>query len=275
MATAIFARHVGLRCILVLLDQPLTEHVRRSLLLDLAAGAEIHYAASVAGVAARGARILARETLRGAPPYVVATGGSSAVGTLGYVDAAFEFAEQIRSGEVPEPARVYVATGSAGTAAGLSLGFQLAGLSTQVIGVSVSDLLPPTASKIAGLARRCLRHMRRLDPAVPAIDVAVDRVRVETEFVGPGYGAVTAEGRRAMERIRASDDIGLEPTYTAKCLAALLADAERGDLPAGPVLFWNTYSRVDPAEHLGPLPDYHLLPPALHRLFSDPLPAET
>jgi D-cysteine desulfhydrase len=272
LATSIFARHVGLRSILVLLDQPLTEHVRRSLLLDFAAGAELYYAKSVAGVAARAARALAAGTLHGSRPYLIATGGTSAVGNLGYVDAAFELAEQIRAGELPEPATVYVAAGTAGTAAGLSLGFALAGLRSRVVAVSVSDLMPPTSGKIAGLARRCLRHLRSLDEAVPAISIEPDRVRVEEGFVGPGYGSPTAEGKRVIALIRDSEGLGLETTYTGKCLAALLGDIERGALRNEPVLFWNTYSSVDPAGHLGPLPDFRALPAALHPLFTGPLP---
>ena len=59
------ARSLGLRTILVLLRQPVTEHVRHSLLLDYAAGAEMHYAATVARVTARSLRICGRELLRG------------------------------------------------------------------------------------------------------------------------------------------------------------------------------------------------------------------
>ena len=268
LATAIFARHVGLRAILVLLDQPLTAHVRRSLLLDHAAGAELHYAASVAGVAARAASVLVRETLRGAPPYLIATGGTSAVGTLGYVDAAFELAEQVRAGALPEPAWVYVAAGTAGTAAGLALGFRLAGLKSRVVAVSVTDLLPPTPTKIAALARRCLRTLRRHDPEVPAIDVTADAVRVDETHVGAGYGSPTQAGIRALECMRGAEGIVLEATYTAKCLAALMADGRGGALADGPVLFWNTYSSVDPADHLGPLPDHRELPLPLQPLFT-------
>ena len=272
LATAIYARHLGLDCDLVLLDQPLTEHVRHSLLLDYAAGATLHYASSVAGVAARATRVLARQSLRGRPPYIVATGGSSALGTVGYVDAAFELAEQVAAGIVPEPAWIYVAAGSAGTVAGLSLGLQLAGLRSRICAVSVSDLLPPTQAKIASLARRCLRRLRRADAEIAAIEVDPNVVRLESGYVGPGYGAPTREGLQAIARMRSAEGIDLEPTYTGKCLAALIADRAAGALAGGPVLFWNTYSSIDPAPHLPPLPDYRELPAAFHPLFEGPLP---
>ena len=99
LATAICARAVGLRAILALLKQPVTEHVRRCLLLDYAAGAEMHYARDRAAlVTARALRICGRELLRGELPYIIPTGGTSPLGTLGYVNAAFELQEQISNG---------------------------------------------------------------------------------------------------------------------------------------------------------------------------------
>src|SRR5262249_7915552 len=132
LATAICARAVGLRAILVLLKQPVTEQVRRCLLLDHAAGAELHYAPTVPLLTAPGLRVCGRELLRGELPYIIPTGGSSPVGTLGYVNAAFELHEQITRGELPEPAWIFVPMGSGGTVAGLVLGAKLAGLRSRV-----------------------------------------------------------------------------------------------------------------------------------------------
>lgn len=275
LATAIFARHVGLRAILVLLDQPLTEHVRHTLLLHHAAGAEMHYARGVARVAACAARVSAVETLRGHLPYIITTGGSSAIGTIGYVDAALELAEQVRSGEIPEPAWIYVASGSGGTVAGLLLGLQLAGLRSRIVAVSVTDILPPSPAKAAFLARRCLRHLRKLDPTIPAVAVDAGNVQLLENFVGPSYGAPTREARDALAFLQEHEGLTLETTYTAKCLAGLLADLRGGCHAGEPVLFWNTYSSVDPAAHLGPLPDYRALPAAFHPLFTEPLAPES
>ncbi len=47
LATAICARSVGLRTILLMVTQPVTAHVRECLLLDRAAGAELHYRPNV------------------------------------------------------------------------------------------------------------------------------------------------------------------------------------------------------------------------------------
>lgn len=267
LATAIFARHVGLRTILVLLDQPLTDHVRHALLLHHAAGAEMHYARGVASVAARAARICAVESLRGHLPYVISTGGSSPLGTVGYVDAALELAEQVRAGELPEPEWIYVASGSGGTVAGLLLGLKLAGLRSRVAAVSVTDILPPSPTKAAFLARRCLRLLRRYDPSVPDLSVDAGAMRFIEGYVGAKYGAPTEAAEQAAALTQSTEGIELETTYTAKCLAALLDDLRRTDAPRGPVLFLNTFSSVDPTAHLGPLPDYRELPESFHHLF--------
>jgi hypothetical protein len=75
--------------------------------------------------------------------------------------------------------------------------------------------------------------------------------------------------RRARDLMQRTENIRLETTYTAKCLAAILA--RRSPQVTGPILFWNTYSSVDPATHLGPLPDPHALPMAFHRFFEEPV----
>jgi len=66
------------------------------------------------------------------------------------------------------------------------------------------------------------------------------------------------------------EGIRLETTYTAKCLAAMI-DALQRPAYRGCPLWWNTYSSVDPASHLGPLPDYRQLPRPLHRFFEGPV----
>ena len=267
LATAICARAVGLRAILALLKQPVTEHVRRCLLLDYAAGAEMHYAATVPLVTARALRICARELLRGELPYIIPTGGTSPLGTLGYVNAVFELQEQISKGELPEPDWIFVPMGSGGTVAGLVLGAKLAGLRSRVAAVLVTDIFPPSTDKLARLAARCLTLLRQCAADVPAVTVAAEDFTVIQGYVGPGYGAPTDPGRQARDLMEALEGIHLETTYTAKCLAGMIDAVRVPDYRSGTVLFWNTYSSIDPATHLGMLPDYRQLPHPFHQFF--------
>jgi len=273
LATALCARTVGLRTILLLLKQPVTEHVRRCLLLDYAAGAELHYASTVPLLTARGLGVCARELLRGDLPYIIPTGGTSTIGTLGYVNAAVELQAQVAAGELPEPAWIFVPMGSGGTVAGLTLGVQLAGLQSRVAAVVVTDILPPSARKLARLAGGTLELLRR-HVEIPEVSVAAADFRIIPGYVGPGYGAPTDAAREALALMERHEGIHLETTYTAKCLAGLMDAVREPEYRDGPILFWNTYSSTDPAAHLGPLPDYHALPRPLHQFFEcDVVPA--
>lgn len=274
LATAVCARSLGLRCILVLLRQPVTEHVRRSLLLYGAAGAELHYAPTVGPVAVRAAAVCLRELLRGQLPYVIPAGGTSVRGTLGYVNAAFELQEQVAAGALPEPDWIFVPLGSGGTVAGLAAGLKLAGLRSRVAAVLVTDILPPTAERLARLGTNALEFLRSRAPEVPAMSVTADDLTIVRGYLGDCYGAPTEAARHARDLMADCEGIRLETTYTAKCLAALLDAARQPDRRRSHLMFWNTYSSVDPTPHLGRMPAYRELPRVFHQFFlGAPVPA--
>jgi D-cysteine desulfhydrase len=251
----------------VLLRQPVTPDVRRALLLDAAYGADLVYGANVAGTAAQVLRVLAVSALRGERPFLVATGGSSTRGTVGFVSAALEVAEQVRAGALPAPAQVYVAVGTGGTLAGLVAGFKLARLETRVVGVLVTDILPPSPRSLARGARAVLRWLRRAEPRIPEVGVSPADIDLVRNQLGAGYGSPTAAARDAVAAAAATTaGLELETTYTGKCLAAIRERASRGELPDAPVLFWNTYNGVDIAA-LAPRPLDPAAVPASFREF--------
>ncbi len=270
LATAICARAVGLRVILLLLKQPVTAHVRRGLLLDLAAGAELHYAPTVARLSVRTVQVCARELARGQAPYVIPAGGTSARGVLGYVNAAFELREQIRAGELPEPAWIFVALGTGGTVAGLAAGLKLAGVRSRVAAVLVTDIRPPTASALARIGTKSWNLVRQWAPALPDLALPPDDFCILESSLGAGYGAPTEAARQARDMLERLEGLHLETTYTAKCVAGMIEALRHGGYDGGPVLFWNTYSSVDPRSHLGPLPEYQRLPRVFHQFFTGP-----
>src|SRR5688500_10543226 len=97
-------------------------------------------------------------------------GGSTALGTLGHVNAALELAEQVEAGELPRPERVVVPLGSGGTAAGLALGFAMAGLDVTVLGARVGPRIGANRWRVLRLAeqtrRLITRYTGRAPPAV-------------------------------------------------------------------------------------------------------------
>ncbi len=257
-ATAYYAGRLGLACELVLVDQPLTDAVRRRLLFHQAAGARLFYGRNLLGTVLIALARLARHPRT----LLIPAGGSNAWGTLGFVKAGLELARQVAEGLMPEPARVYVACGSGGTAAGLALGLALSGLHTRVVAVLVNDILPPSPASLLRLARRTQGVLRRSG----ALKEDVARrlhLDFETGFLGPGYGQATAEGTSALRAAQQLEGLCLDPTYTAKAFAALL-ERERGR--HDPIVFWNSYaSRVPELA----LPPWRSLPPAFHRFFRE------
>lgn len=240
LATALYAREFGIDTALALIDQPMDSHVAAQLRRLEDSGASVHLTHSKARTIALAPLLFARH-LRGVrPPAYLPAGGSSPIGVLGYVEAALELAGQVRAGELPEPAHVVTAVGSGGTAAGLALGFALAGLRTSVHAVVVNDTLPLERSDLVGLAGKTARRL-----GAPAGELALDVTRA---WLGDGYGHPTAAGQDALEW-GAARGLNLDPVYSAKACAAArallasgrVAGAGRGGGAEGPVLLLGTY----------------------------------
>ena len=248
LASALFARRLGMRTVLVLVPQPETEHVRRQLERMRAAGAELHLAAGVLRAYGLATSLMLRRA--SAPlnlPYFLRPGGSVPLGCVGYVEAAIELAKQVDAGELPEPSHVVVALGSGGTAAGLLAGLKLAGLRSRLVCVLVNDLIRVDERTVARLARRTLRLLRRRGASVGEVEVASSDVVLERDWLGPGYGHSTPAAEEAMALFAEREDVALEPVYTAKAVAALLELNRRGAFESGPVLYWHTYSPPEDA----------------------------
>ena len=266
LATAIFCDRLGIACTLLLFHQPVTWHVKQNLLLF-----EKYHAVTIYKKT-RWRTVLAYYLLLriGHPKacYVFA-GGSNAVGTIGYVNAALELKEQVENGEIPEPAVVFCALGSGGTLAGLSLGFALAGLQTRTVGVRVAEThlgpfqacteytVEKLMNKTYGYLRKRNRHLPELTYRKPSI--------VENYF-GGGYGVPTQAGNELCRLLKKEEGITLDPTYTAKTFAAVYDYCRHRSQNSGPVLYWHTYNSVDLSGQTDSV-NYRKLPKALQVFF--------
>ncbi len=238
--TAAAARRCGLDVDLVLTSADDPAPLEGNLLLDHLFGARVHMVAAVDPMLAVGDdEVVVRQvavslTERGGRPYVIPVGGSSGVGALGYVGASAELAAQLSALDI-EPRRLYFASGSRGTQAGLTLGAHLLGASYELHGVAVSGGEPEKiarARRVAGEAATLLG----LGP-VPA------EVRFFTDqhFIGEGYGLPTPAGLEAMLLAARTEALVLDPTYTAKALAALIGHVRAGEFsPTDSVVFLHT-----------------------------------
>lgn len=176
----------------------------------------------------------------GGRPYVIPTGGSTPVGALGYVNAAQEVDRQLREqGDGPADA-LFFASGSGGTHAGLACGAQLAGWHTAVIGVEIDPIPrePDGDSPYARAVRQITEATAALLRSPARTD---DKIVLCPDFAGPAYGVSTPEGQEAIRLLARTEGIFLDPVYTGKAFAALLAALRQEQFRADQtVLFWHT-----------------------------------
>jgi L-cysteate sulfo-lyase len=166
----------------------------------------------------------------GKRPFVIPYGISSATGTLGYVRAAREIAEQTGT-----PTAIVHASGSAGTQAGLVVGAAAYLPSTRVIGIDVDAAPDRVADEVRQLAGQVAA---RLQVEIPDLD---DRVEVVGGYAGPEYGAVTPEMLEAVSLFGRLEGLVLDPVYTGKAAAGLIGLVASGRFsPKNTVLFMHT-----------------------------------
>jgi D-cysteine desulfhydrase len=197
---------------------------------------------------------------------VIPPGGSSPLGAVGFVNAAFELGEQVENGEIPEPDYIYVAAGSRGTAAGLILGLKAAGLKSRVVPVAVASKKFINAGAVVDLAAKTNSLLCSQDTSFPEFKFSEEDTGIRHEFFGERYALYTEEGMKAVELVKRTEGVKLEGTYTGKTFAALIADLRNGFLNDKVVLFWNTYNSSDFSSVTSVI-DYHKLPRSFHRYF--------
>ncbi|MBI5533577.1 MAG: pyridoxal-phosphate dependent enzyme [Deltaproteobacteria bacterium] len=253
LATVLHARDIGLPVAAVLVPQPVTPGVIANLRAGLAAGLEPYVASSGAMVPAA----IARAFRRG--DFLIPPGGSTVIGSLGYVDAVAEIAASVRSGTMPEPDVILAALGSGGTVAGLLAGVIQHGLRSRVIGVHV---VTPPATSTANTLFLARMVCRRLGIHASSADLW-KRLETDSSMLGKGYGHATSWGDRATERA-ATVGLTLDPTYTAKAFAHALALVNLG--AAGTVLYVHTLSSAPMGPLLEGAPDETSWPEELREL---------
>ena len=262
VATAIYCNMLAIPCKLLLFWQPVTRHVQENLLILNKNNTELVYKKTL-WKTVFGYYLF--ERLKHPAAYFVFAGGSNVVGTVGYVDAAFELKAQVERGEIPEPGVIMVALGSGGTLAGLALGVQLAGLKTKVIGVRVSEShLGPFQACTPGTVKKLMhdtyKFLKKKIHELPEIKLTPPQIL--QDYIGQGYGFPTPEGNTAYHKARDKENIILDPTYTAKTFAAVIDYCHGSGIDNGPILYWNTYNSVELSKQAASV-NYLELPAAL------------
>ncbi len=233
--TAAAGAALGLKVVLVL-NGPAQAHPTANARLDRLFGAEIR---SVAGRDERAPvmeQVAAEVRAAGGRPFIVPLGASTPTGALGFARGLVELAESTLRPDV-----IVHSTSSGGTQAGLIAGCALVGIRPRIIGVSADDPAPA----LQGVIRTILDGMAdRL--GAKAASLGADRdLEVDDSQVGGGYGVATAASTEALELTARHEGILLDPVYTAKAMAGLIARIRAGEFTSGQtVLFWHTGGQV-------------------------------
>lgn len=248
-ATALYGRELGVETYAAITPHPYHRHVEETLRATLAVGARLYPVDNLAAVARRMCELSLRLKLWGQRPWLVPLGGSNVFGVLAFVNAGLELAHQIDGGHCPDLDAIYVATGSAGTVAGLSLGLAAGGVKTQLVAVRVLGRLFANRVRIAQLIEQAELRLRAIEPRFPQVAArALASIHFDDQELGRGYGATTPASEAA-RKFGASEGLVLDETYTSKAFAALLRDAS-GERRGQRLLFWNTLSSADLGPHL-------------------------
>ncbi|CAN5662832.1 D-cysteine desulfhydrase [soil metagenome] len=232
--TAATAAKLGIKSILVANGRP-SERATGNALLDRLLGAEIRYVSDRSERAPQMEAAAEELRLFGRKPYVIPIGASKPLGAAGFVQAVFELLQQIEAPDV-----IVHSTSSGGTQAGLVAGCLLAGVATRVIGISADE----TSANLERDIRAILDGLEVL-LGVERGKFAKADVNVDDAFVGGGYGVPTDASREAIDLLARSEALFLDPTYTSKAMAAVIAGCRRGEFSDTPtLLFWHTGGQV-------------------------------
>lgn len=233
--TAATAAKLGMRAVLVANGEPPAEPSANAL-LDRLLGAEVVYVPTREDRAPRMAEVVDRLRTEGRRPYAIPIGASTPLGALGFVLAMAELVEQI-----PAPDVIVHSSSSGGTQAGLVAGCRLLGLSTRVVAVSADASSSALQADVRAIIRGVFERLA-LDPTASERGTEVE---VDDGFVGDGYGIATDASREAIDLVARTEALFLDPVYTAKAMAGLIAYVRQQRFTSGQtVVFWHTGGQV-------------------------------
>lgn len=232
--TAAVAAKLGLHCV-ALLENPIGTRAENyltngnRLLLDLF-NTQVEMCDALTQPDVQLEELATRIEAQGYRPYVIPVGGSNALGALGYVESALEIAQQCEG--AVELSSVVVASGSAGTHAGLAVGLEQLMPGAELIGVTVSRKVADQLPKVVALQQAVANSLELQANA---------EIKLWDDYFAPGYGTPNDEGMEAVKLLAQLKGILLDPVYTGKAMAGLIDGINQKRFKdEGPILFIHT-----------------------------------
>ena len=236
--TAAAAAKFGFNCELILQDvagSPKQNYPNNgNILLDHLFGASIHRLSLNQDCDTYADELIDKLTLDGQHPYLIPVGGSDEIGSLGYVRCAKEILKQL-SEQNAKIDQIILATGSAGTQAGLLAGLISENSNIPVLGINVSRSEEEQTMLVESLLKKILKQLN-LDETL-----ANERVFTDGNYFGEGYGIASEAMVSAVKLCASLEGLLLDPVYTGKAMAGLIDLCRREIIkPQSNILFLHT-----------------------------------
>lgn len=207
-----------------------TPEPQGNLLLDYLVGAKVEFTDTAIGPDLDALLAAKADDARkaGRKPYSWARERVLPRAAVSYALCVAEIAEQLADRKL-NPAAIYVSSAGA-TGAGVALGKALLGLECPARLICPMHWpwhIPTAIARDASTAAELLGLPHRLRP---------EEIDADEGCVAPGYGVPSPAGQEALHLLARTEAILLDPVYSAKALAALIADVRAGKYPPGSVV---------------------------------------
>lgn len=231
--TAAAANKIGMRYVLVLKNAA-NRNVQGNLLIDKILGAELHLLDEYQSGDAEGYANRLKEGLEaeGHKPYLIQDHlFPRIVGMVGFVQAGIEILEQIKENDLKN---VHILGVAGRSLSGLIIAAKSMGLDWKFTGVTVNYDVP--------LSGYIFDHNKDIQKLLDLpVTFEQSDMRILDQYVGEGYGVMTAQVTEAIHIAAQTDAIICDPNYTGTVMAALIDQVEEGGFSDGEtVIFLHT-----------------------------------
>ncbi len=235
--TAAACAKLGLECHLVLPRMVTSDSANYetsgNILLDQLFGAKVHITDDQGEAGALALELIEEARAAGGEAFFMPAGGATPIGSLGFARAAHELHNQEKA-EDERFDRIVIAVSTAGSLAGLTVGYAAMEEKRAIEAIMV----------YAPSDEVSLRTSELIDQTAALLDIpspGLRGIKFRDKFLGPGYGQPTDEMREALSLAATHEGIVLDPAYTGKAMAALIAMVRTGEIGTDErILFWHT-----------------------------------
>lgn len=231
--------------IIILGEHP--EEKQGNLLLEDIFGADIRFRTGPQGIScSRFKEEWAAELIKkGGRPMIIGHPFANYAGILGYMRAYAEIGEQIDAGDLPDVDQFFLCS-SGNSYLGLRLAAYFAGDGRRItafspIRFSDAGLTDIATDRKSFVLKKAAEFCNFIGSEASALDVDLDE-----SAVGEGYGTPSEDSIAAVRLLASTEGVLMDPIYSGKAMAGVLARLSAGDIPVGSkILFIHTGGGVN------------------------------